>query len=280
VPKWDSADAVRPTGGSQLTGQVTVVSTTSGTIRDMINSSIWFRVSVFVVSLNAFATAAWAEVLEKSQQVGRVTVQYKVVLPTGYDPAKIYPGIIALGGGPQTMNTVDGVLNRNLRIEAEKRGYIVVAPAAPNGQLFFEEGARIFPEFLKMILVDYKIQDGKFHIAGPSNGGIAAFHVAALNPQYFLSVTAFPGYMWQPTMAKLQAISKMCVFMYVGEHDEYRWHDEMKDEAEFLRSKGTVARYTVEKGQPHRLESLAGANATRLFDGFEESKKGCSTSSR
>jgi predicted esterase len=220
---------------------------------------------------------ARADVLEKSKQVGRVTVQYKVVLPTGYDAAKTYPGIIALGGGPQTMNTVDGVLNRNLRVEAEKRGYIVVAPAAPDGQLFFEEGARIFPEFLKTILADYKIQDGKFHIAGPSNGGIAAFHVAALNPQYFLSVTAFPGYMWQPTTAKLQAISKMCVFMYVGEHDEYRWHDEMKEEAEFLRSKGTVARYTVEKGQPHRLESLAGANATRLFDGFEETKKGCTS---
>jgi len=32
----------------------------------------------------------------------------------------------------------------------------------------------------------------------------------------------------------------------------------------------------VEKGQPHRPEALAGANAGRLFDGFEETKKGCS----
>jgi hypothetical protein len=82
--------------------------------------------------------------------------------------------------------------------------------------------------------------------------------------------------MWEPTTAKLQAISKMCVFMYVGENDEYMWHSEMKQEAEWLRSKGTVARYTVEKGQPHRMETLAGANAGRLFDGFEETRKGCS----
>ena len=222
------------------------------------------------------APAARAEVVEKSKKVGSVTVQYKVVLPTGYDAAKTYPAIIALGGGPQTMNTVDGVLNRNLRAEAEKRVYIVIAPAAPDGELFFEGGARIFPEFLKAILADYKIQDGKFHIAGPSNGGIAAFHVAALNPQYFRSVTAFPGYMWQATPAKLQAISQMCVFMFVGEHDDYMWHGEMEREAEFLRSKGAVARYTVEKDQPHRIETLAGANASRLFDGFEETKKGCS----
>jgi predicted peptidase len=217
-----------------------------------------------------------AELLEKTKKVAGTTVHYKVVLPDGYDPAKTYPAILAFGGGPQTMNTVDSVLNRNLRAEAEKRGYIVVAPAAPDDQMFFEDGARIFPEFLKLILADYKIQDNKFHIAGPSNGGIAAFHVAAANPQYFLSVTAFPGYMWEPSPAKLLAISKMCVFMYVGENDEYMWHSEMQREAEWLRSKRTVARYTVEKGQPHRMETLAGANAGRLFDGFEETKQGCS----
>jgi poly(3-hydroxybutyrate) depolymerase len=216
-----------------------------------------------------------AEVLEKTKVVGDATVHYKTVFPNGYDQAKAYPAILALGGGPQTMNTVDSILNRNFQAEAEKRGYIVIAPAAPDGQLFFEEGARIFPEFLEMILSDYKIRNNKFHIAGVSNGGIAAFHVAATNPQYFLSVTAFPGYMWEPSAAKLEAISKMCVFMYVGELDPYMWHGEMKKEAEFLRSKGTLARYSVEKGQPHRLETLAGANAGRLFDGFDETEKGC-----
>ena len=218
-----------------------------------------------------------AEVIEKSKQVHYTIVRYKVVLPNDYDPTKTYPAILAFGGGPQTMNTVDSILSRNFRAEAEKRGYIVVAPAAPDGDLFFEEGARIFPEFLKMILADYKIEDSKFHIAGVSNGGIAALHVAAANPQYFLSVTAFPGYMWEPTPAKLEAISKMCVFLYVGENDPYKWHSEMKKEAYFLRFNGALARYTVEEGQPHRLETLAGANAGRLFDGFEETKKGCTS---
>jgi poly(3-hydroxybutyrate) depolymerase len=233
----------------------------------------------------ALATAAFlmlllqplrAEVLERSKEVGGTTVHYKVVLPDGYDPAKAYPAILALGGGPQTMSTVDSILDRYFRAQAETRGYIVVAPAAPDGDLFFEEGDRIFPEFLKMILADYKIRDDKFHIAGPSNGGIASLHVAAANPQYFLSVTAFPGYMWEPSVAKLQAIAKMCVFMYVGELDPYMWHDEMKAEAEFLRSMGTLARYSVEQGQPHRMDTLAGPNAGRLFDGFEETQKGCS----
>jgi hypothetical protein len=82
--------------------------------------------------------------------------------------------------------------------------------------------------------------------------------------------------MWQPSGAKLRAISGLCTFMYVGELDEYMWHDEMQREAEVLSAAGAVARYTVEKGQPHRLDTLAGDNARRLFDGFEEAEKGCS----
>ncbi len=234
------------------------------------------RLALVMACLFVAAHPVRADVLDLTKKVGGTTVRYKVVLPNGYDASKAYPAVLVFGGGPQTMNTIDNELLRNFRAEAEKRGYLVIGVAAPDGQLFFQGGERIFPEFLKLMLADYKIQGGKFHVAGPSNGGIASFHVAAANPQYFLSVTAFPGYMWEPTAAKLQAISKMCVFMYVGEHDEYRWHDEMKHEAEFLSAKGTVARYTVEKGQPHRIETLAGASASRLFDNFDETKKGCS----
>lgn len=227
-----------------------------------------------VISLLGAEIAA-ADLVERIMRVAGTTVHYKVVLPDGYERAKAYPAVLVMGGGPQTMNTVERTLDRNFRTEAERRGYVIVAPAAPDGELFFREGERIFPEFLEMILADYKIVDGKFHVAGPSNGGIAALHVAAQHAQYFLSATAFPGYLWQPSEEKLLAISKLCVFMYIGEYDEYSWHDEMQREVEFLHAHGTVARYTVEKGQPHRLETLAGANATRLFDGFEEATHGC-----
>jgi poly(3-hydroxybutyrate) depolymerase len=216
-----------------------------------------------------------AEIAQRVMRVAGASVQYKIVLPDGYDAAKAYPAVLVMGGGPQTMDTVDRTLERNFRAEAERRGYIVVAPAAPDGDLFFQGGERIFPEFLDTILANYKVVGGKFHIAGPSNGGIAAMHVAAQHPRYFLSATAFPGYLWRPTAPKLRAMTPLCVFLYVGEHDEYRWHDEMRREAELLTADGALARYTLEEGQGHRLESLAGAGAGRLFDGFEEASRGC-----
>jgi poly(3-hydroxybutyrate) depolymerase len=235
----------------------------------------WALPAAFIAMAAATTNAAHAELIEMQKSVAGTTVHYKVVLPDGYDAQKEYPAVLVFGGGPQTMRTVDGALSRNFRDEAEARGYIVVAPAAPNGELFFQGGDKIFPRFLDLILADYKIRDRKFHVAGPSNGGIAAFHVAAENPDYFLSVTAFPGYLWQPRAAKLEALSGVCVFAYVGELDEYKWHDEMKREVDYLSSLGTLARYSLELGQPHRLETLAGRNAGRLYDGFEEAEQGC-----
>jgi poly(3-hydroxybutyrate) depolymerase len=234
------------------------------------------RLALALALLTMLATQiVAADVTERVMRVAGTPVHYKLVLPDGYDPASEYPAVLVFGGGPQTMETVDRALERNFRAEAEKRGYIVVAPAAPDGSLFFQGGERIFPEFLDRLVREYKIAEGKFHVAGPSNGGIAALHVAAQNPDRFLSVTAFPGYLWQPTTDKLVAFAKLCVYLYIGEHDEYRWHDEMRREAQFLRSRGAVASYTVEAGQPHRIETVAGANAGRLFDGFQAAKRGC-----
>jgi len=239
------------------------------------NQSRSITLSLAAVFVFLAGHPAQAEVLERTKTIGGTTVHYKVVLPRNYDAAKTYPGVLGFGGGPQTMNVVDSVITRNFKDEAERRGYIVVVPAAPNGQLFFEGGERIFPEFLKQILADYKIEDNKFHIAGPSNGGIAAFHVASLNPQYFLSITAFPGYLWEPTAAHVQAISKMCINMFVGELDPMGWQDLMQQQAAMFRAQGMTAQFTVEKGQPHRLETLAGTHAGRLFDLFEQAKHGC-----
>jgi len=89
-------------------------------------------------ALSLAFTSPSAAVLEKSATIGGTTVRYKVVLPPGFDQAKTYPAVLAFPPGGQDMEMVDATLNGNYRAEAEKRGYIVVEPAAPNGVLFFE----------------------------------------------------------------------------------------------------------------------------------------------
>jgi poly(3-hydroxybutyrate) depolymerase len=220
------------------------------------------------------ATGLHAKAFDKSIDIAGVTLHYKVVLPKDYDAAKAWPAVLAFPPGGQGPDMVMTTLVRNWQPEAERRGYIVFIPAAPNGRLFFEEGARVFPEFLDKMLAEYKIRDNKFHVAGMSNGGISAFYVAAAWPKYFWSVTGFPGYLPDATPARLNALAKMCINMHVGELDS-GWVQEMKDQAAQFRARGFTVRFTIEKGESHVLGTLQGSGAARLFDQIEEARQGC-----
>ena len=84
-----------------------------------LSASRWIPLAVALAASVMSATQPLhAELIETTKKVAGTTIHYKVVLPDGYDPGKAYPAILALGGGPQTMNTIDGVLTRNFRAEA------------------------------------------------------------------------------------------------------------------------------------------------------------------
>jgi len=239
-------------------------------------SSIWSASSMagIAAAVLVVGQSLSGEVLDKVKAIRGTFVHYKLVLPKGYDSAKAYPAVLAFPGGPQTYTIVEGTLERNWRTEAERRGYIVVIPAAPDGDLFFEEGARVFPEFLTQLLNDFKVAGNKFHIAGMSNGGLSAFHIAASYPLYFWSVTGFPGYLLDPTASRVRALANLCINMHVGELDP-DWLSAMKQQSDQFHAQGFTVRFTVEKQQGHRLDTLAGDGAARLFNQFEEASHGC-----
>src|SRR6266567_2907337 len=230
---------------------------------------------VSMVAVVMFATQPLqAELVEKAKKVGGTTIHYKVVLPNGYDPAKAYPAILAFGGGPQTMDMVQATLQRNWREQAETLGYIVILPAAPNGDLFFESGDRVFPGFIVKLLGDFKILQNKFHIAGVSNGGLSAFHIASLYPQYFWSVTGLPGFLPETSPERMRALAKMCIYMYAGELD-VDWLQSEKEQAAKFRGQGFTVEFSEEKGQGHVMRTLDGPGAARLFKQLEQARQGC-----
>ena len=215
-------------------------------------------------------TIVSAKVIDRVTTIAGMRLNYKVVLPKDYDAEKAYPAVLAFPPGGQTQDMVFVTLQRNWAPEAQRRGYIVVIPTAPSGRLFFEEGAKVFPEFLKQLLSEYKIRGDQFHIAGMSNGGISAFYIAALYPQYFSSVTGFPGFLPDATPERINALAGKCVFLHVGELDT-GWLNDMQEQAAAFRSKGYAVQLTVEKGQSHVIGTLTGDGAARLFDEIEAS---------
>ena len=181
----------------------------------------------------------------------------------------------ALGWKPKMSfkDLVDDMIESTWRGPAERRGYVVIEPAAPNDERFFQKGERVFPGMLTALLAEYKVLGNKFHIAGISAGGTSAFWIAAKYPQYFYSVTAFPGSLWEPTPERLNAFADLCIYMFVGENDEERTRTTMQQQAETFRAKGFHVAFAVERNEEHVMLSLTGRGANRLFAQFEQARK-------
>lgn len=221
-----------------------------------------------LLALALVAGSARAEILSKSDRFAGTAVDYKVLLPPGYDAAKAYPVVLVFTGGAQGLEAAETTLEVDWQGEAEKRGYVVISPAAPDGQLFFQEGDKVFPAFLDMIRGTWKVQ-GKIHIAGHSNGGLSAFHIAAKYPAYFSTISAYPG-LWQdnPEAAFPSSLRGMCMFMHVGDMDP-EWRAAMEAQARDASADGYRMKITVEKNQTHRLKAAEIDLSRRLFDEIE-----------
>jgi poly(3-hydroxybutyrate) depolymerase len=217
---------------------------------------------------------AQAEVQQKIGTFAGMQVTYRVILPNNYDATKAYPTILHFAGGGQTVQIVARSTETDWRATAERQGYIVISPAAPEGRLFFEEGARIFPAFIDQILKSYRVAGGKLHVTGHSNGGLSAFHVASLFPQYFISVTGYPGLLDNAPAARLAALQPLCLYMHVGEQDT-SWLRAMQAEYALMRQRGANIRFAVEKGQGHRLDVTRDNLLNRLVAGIERARNGC-----
>ena len=169
--------------------------------------------------------------------------------------------------GGQDLELTQRIVEQRWRDEALARDWVVVSPAAPSTGLFYtDESARLVPELLDAIAVDYPPESGRFDLAGVSNGGLSAFKAALSYPERFRSLVVFPGYSQDggddPNLSKLNDIG---VSMFVGGEDS-GWLDASRQTEQTLRGLGYTVELHVVAGEGHIIESLTGAD---LFDAIE-----------
>jgi poly(3-hydroxybutyrate) depolymerase len=228
------------------------------------------KIAAGALALLAVTGAARAEIVGKSGRFAGETVDYKVSLPPGYSPDKSYPMVLMFTGGGQALQAAQNSIEQDWQAEADKRGYVVISPAAPDGDLFFQGGDKVFPAFLDMIRKDYRIV-GKIHIAGHSNGGLSAFHIAAKYPAYFSTVTGYPGLYEDIAGAPMSRLKPLCLYMHAGSLDE-EWSNAMQGQMTQMKADGYRIQFTLEQGQTHRLKAAEINLSRRLFDEIERCK--------
>ena len=196
------------------------------------------------------------------------SLRYALSLPDGFDASRTYPVLLAFPPGPQTEPMVDAGFDRYWGRQASRRGWIVVSPAAPDGQVFHRGGDTLIPDLLDQIAAEFQIEGHRFHVAGWSNGGRTAFRVALDFPSRVRSLVVLPGGpASEGDVNRLARLDGIAVRMYAGGRDT-QWVGVMQDTERQLTALGVSVETTVLPGEGHVPPSLDGEPIMMLLDGL------------
>jgi len=67
-------------------------------------------------------------------------------------------------------------------------------------------------------------------------------------PQYFVSLTGFPGYLPDESESRMNALKPLCIYMHVGERD-VEWLTPIQRQSELLDQKGLRVHFIQRRGK-------------------------------
>lgn len=206
------------------------------------------------------------------ETVGMLT--YFVSHPDEVDPSRPYPVIIHFPAGNQSIVDARALAKSRFARIATDRGYVQVAPAAPDGARFFAEGASVFPDLFEVLKETLPVKDGQFHLMGASSGGVSSLRIASRHPDYVKTAIVYPGFVWpEDEDWRYKALADVCVMYFVGRGDAQFITRQRRDVERFAAIDKTV--YAEElAGEGHNIEEFMLDGSARLLD-VMESGAGC-----
>lgn len=184
------------------------------------------------------------------------SLRYVLLTPKGLDPAVPAPTLLAFPPGAQN----EGFVQKGLQLyfaDLADRGWVVISPTAPSDPsrredpqpaTHFLDDAEAIDALLEAVGKDVTLEGGKVHLAGVSNGGLAAFHAALRRPERYHSLLVLPGFPPTPEDGeRLASLRDLPVWMLVGQ-----------DDADWRRDMGAARDRLVEGGATPTLEELPG----------------------
>ncbi len=164
------------------------------------------------------------------------------------------PVVMFLPGGSGTMTSAQSVWNRFFADRPQAERFVVVVPYVRDGDLITDTGRLLV--VLSEVLSCTGANPQEVHLAGTSNGGLAAFSVMSAHPEYFATLLGAPGAFPVPDPSKVRRdvwasrLAGRAVFNGVGEQDS-AWHDEVMSTHNALAAAGVESVFVEFPGQGH-----------------------------
>lgn len=213
-------------------------------------------------------------------------MEYALFVPSTYDKAKPSALVVALHGlysNPQQIIHYPGLTD-----QAEKRGYLVVAPMGYNSRGWYgakglvkgQEGdpANLSElseldvmNVLALVRKEYAIDPDRIYLLGHSMGGGGTWHIAIKNPDLFAALAPIAPASLRPA-TDLAAIKHVPVILVQGDRDLLVRVDRVRPWAEQMKKLGMTHEYVEVAGGDHI--TVAFTTLPKIFDFFDAHVRG------
>lgn len=130
------------------------------------------------------------------------------------------------------------------------RAYVLI-PQCPANAKGWQDVSRLFFSLMDAISAQYPVDGDRVILTGHSMGGTGTWALAALAPERFSCIAPMSGSVTMDAQ-KLQALSRMAVWAFVGEGDRVVKPEFSVEAVNALAQNGAEARLTIFPGAEHR----------------------------
>jgi predicted esterase len=198
---------------------------------------------------------------------------YRLFIPTSYDGSKPYPLILALHpAGRDESFYFDSVQDGQLKVLAEKRGYIVACPRGRDSvSMYVGDGEQDVLDVMANVRSLYKVDPARIYLAGHAMGGAAVWSIAMHQPDVFAAVAATAPMVFFLTpedMAKLKSLPQIVV---QGDQDAQVPVRQTRQFTEAARTAGARVKYEEVSGAGNM--DVLGPALPEFFDWFDAHRR-------
>lgn len=213
-------------------------------------------------------------------------MEYALFVPSTYDKAKKTPLVVALhglGSNPQQIIRYPGLTD-----QAEKYGYIVVAPMGLNSRGWYGAKALTRPRegdpanlaelsekdvmnVLDIVRKEYTVDPDRTYLLGHSMGGGGAWHLAIQHPDLWAALAPIAPATVRPA-ADVETIKHLPVILVQGDKDALVRVERVRPWAEEMKKLGMTYEYVEVAGGDH--VTVAFTTLPRIFAFFDQHRRG------
>ena len=140
------------------------------------------------------AMATQAQEYESFKAQNRVTIEYTILLPDGYDGSNDYPTAVAFAGAAAWEKEANEMIHTVWSDTAFLNEWIVVVPLTPGEDWRTHPNHHALNDLMDLVKEEYSVRGDTFHILGVGQAGVdIASTWGGMSNEYFSSLIAVNG---------------------------------------------------------------------------------------